>query len=63
MKHHAQVRGSHLSENLWVPLVFRLVVAQARDLTFGRRAVSVRQEVSPKRELTKPVGLSVGSLA
>ncbi|QCE04221.1 hypothetical protein DEO72_LG8g2255 [Vigna unguiculata] len=43
MKHLAQARGSRLSENSWVPVVFRVVVAKARDLTFGRRAVSLKR--------------------
>ncbi|QCD94635.1 hypothetical protein DEO72_LG5g2720 [Vigna unguiculata] len=53
MKHLAQASGYRLSENSWELVVVRLVVAQTRDLTFERRAVSLKRggllAVSPKR--------------
>jgi len=39
----AQARNARLSENVWEPWCVVVVLAQARNLTFGRGVVSLRR--------------------
>ncbi|QCD90391.1 hypothetical protein DEO72_LG4g1346 [Vigna unguiculata] len=53
MKHLAQARGSRLSENSWVPVVFRMVELRQETSPLGEEQSRSSEEVSPKRELAK----------